>query len=159
MEKKDYLRKRHHPSWIVLFLLFFNQCLLNPIVREILELDLEKNNHNDFKSLLLLGGLIDRSIPTATVTPSVGNIILANSSLKVVFSKSMEPNSLSATLGTRLSATWTQTSLPNDTANLSGNISVGTNTFVLDAKDSLGISLTQVIGTYVVLSSDTKFIM
>ncbi len=68
----------------------------------------------------------------------------------------MEPSSLSATLGTTLNASWSQTSFPNDTVLLTGTFPLGTNNFVLDAKDSLGIGLTQVNGTYLVLNSNTK---
>ncbi|MCZ8156378.1 MAG: hypothetical protein O9264_09695 [Leptospira sp.] len=156
MDRNQHITKNPNRRWFLLFFLILNQCLLNPVVRDALDLDQEKNRQNFFNSLLLLDGLLDRSIPTATVTPSLGNILLSSSSLKVVFSKTMEPGSLSSTLGTSLSATWTQTFLPNDTATLSGPIPVGYATFVLDAKDSLGQSLTQITGTYLVLNSNTN---
>jgi hypothetical protein len=141
-------------------LLIFNKYLLNPVVQDVLNLNEGKNSSSILRNLLAIGAIsppsIDLSLPMATVTPALGNIILSNSSIKVVFSKSMEPSSIIATLGTSLTASWTQTSFQKDTVTFSGSIPIGSNSFVLDGQDTLGISLTKITGTYTVLAANTN---
>ncbi len=159
---------------ILSFLLLFNQCLYNPIVKEVLDLEKDAKRNKSLNSFLLNATLglplfgsdisatsteptaSDSQTPTAEITPSLGNIILGNTSIKVVFSKSMDPNSLSATLGTNLTASWSKTSLSDDTVTLSASIPLGSNSFILNAKDVNGKDLTEIKGTYIVLSSNTN---
>ncbi|WP_244594320.1 DUF1565 domain-containing protein [Leptospira ryugenii] len=141
---------------ILLLFLLLQHCMFNPIVREILNLDPNNAKDDILNTLLLLAFVTDRSIPTATITPSTGNIILSNSTIHVVFSKTMDPSTLSATLGSSLSSTWSHTKVLNDTVSLSGNLPVGKITFRLDAKDTFGQSITQINGTYLVLNSNTS---
>ncbi|TGK87721.1 hypothetical protein EHQ24_00435 [Leptospira noumeaensis] len=148
-------RKNGRVSFLFVFLLICFQfhCLLNPIVRELLELDPSKKNDKLFQLGILLG--LYRG-PTATITPSVGFVILANTQIRVVFNRSMNPASLSASLGIPLSQSWSDTYTTNDTVTLSGSIPVGTNTFQLDGADANGFRLTTIIGSYTVLTSNTN---
>ncbi|TGK88315.1 hypothetical protein EHQ23_05630 [Leptospira bourretii] len=148
-------RKNGRVSFLFVFVLICFQfhCLLNPIVREILDLDPTKKN-DKLKQLGLLLGLYGS--PTAAITPSLGNVILANSKIQIVFNRTMNPNSLTATLGVNLTPVWSDTYVANDTVVLSGSIPVGTHSFILDVTDSLGIHLSPVSGNYTVLAANTN---
>lgn len=148
-------RKIPKVSFLFIFVLLFLQihCLLNPIVRELLDLDPTQKN-DKLKQLGLLLGLYGS--PTATVSPSLGNVILANTKIRIVFSRSMVPDLFSATLGSKLTPVWSDSYSANDTVVLSGPIPVGTYSFILEATDPLGIHITPVIGNYTVLSSNTN---
>ncbi|EOQ97638.1 hypothetical protein LEP1GSC195_0236 [Leptospira wolbachii serovar Codice str. CDC] len=122
-------------------------------MREILELDRSKKENQLQNLWLLLGNLPG---PEATITPSVGNVILSNAQIRVVFNRSMDTGSLSATLGIQLTPTWSDTVTVNDTVTLSGSIPTGTTPFRLDAMDTSGIRLTTINGFYTVLSSNTN---
>ncbi|WP_165782542.1 hypothetical protein [Leptospira meyeri] len=148
-------RKSPKSSFLLVIVLIFIQfhCLLNPIVKELLEFDPSKKKDH-LKNLTLLLGLYGG--PSATITPSLGNIILSNTEIRVVFNRSIIPDSFSANLGIQLNAVWSETYSPNDTVVLSGPIPVGTYSFLLDATDFLGIHLAPLNGTYTVLSSNTN---
>ncbi|PJZ44938.1 DUF1565 domain-containing protein [Leptospira brenneri] len=152
------MRKRNkfqNPIRLLIFLSLLVQfhCLLNPIVREFLEFDLSKKN-NQLRNLGLLFGLFTG--PNANITPSLGNVILANAQIRVIFNRSMDPNSLSANLGIQLTPVWSETFSQNDTVTLSGSIPTGVTPFQLDATDTFGIRMTTVTGSYVVLNSNTN---
>ncbi|MCW7468124.1 hypothetical protein [Leptospira kanakyensis] len=140
---------------ILVFVLIFVQfhCLLNPIVREILDLDPSKKKNNLLQLSILLGLY---GGPSATITPSVGFVILADTKIRVVFNRSMNPTSLTAILGIPLNQTWSDTFVANDTVVLSGSLPVGKNSFQLDGSDSNGFRLATVTGTYTILAANTN---
>lgn len=148
-------RKNPRFTFLFVFVLICFQfhCLLNPIVRELLDLDPSKKKDNLFNVSILLGLY---GGPSATITPSLGFVILANTKIRVVFNRSMNPDSLSATLGIPLGQTWSDTYAVNDTVVLSGTIPLGTNTFLLDGADANGFPLPTIIGSYTVLASNTN---
>lgn len=147
----QFLKHKHLLVFFAILIQF--HCLLNPVVREILELDISKKD-DKLRNLELLLSLL--SGPRATITPTVGNVILANTQIRVVFNRSMDQTSVTATLGTNLSQTWSDTNSSNDTVTLSGSIPIGTQTFQLDGSDQAGFRMTTVTGIYTVLSSNTN---
>ncbi|PKA10385.1 hypothetical protein CH372_19675 [Leptospira meyeri] len=152
MRNKNVFFKISQLSIIFLILVQFH-CLLNPVVREILDLE-KSRKENQLRNLWLLFGFLPG--PVATITPSLGNVILANQQIRVLFDRSMDPSSLSATLGTQLTPNWSDTASVNDTVTLSGSIPTGNTPFQLDARDSNGIQLTTINGFYTVLTSNTN---
>ncbi|MCW7487414.1 hypothetical protein [Leptospira meyeri] len=152
MRNKNIFFKISQLSIIFLILVQFH-CLLNPVVREILDLE-KSRKENQLRNLWLLFGFLPG--PVATITPSLGNVILANQQIRVLFDRSMDPSSLSATLGTQLTPNWSDTASVNDTVTLSGSIPTGNTPFQLDARDSNGIQLTTISGFYTVLTSNTN---
>ncbi|EMY68472.1 hypothetical protein LEP1GSC199_1460 [Leptospira vanthielii serovar Holland str. Waz Holland = ATCC 700522] len=154
MRNKNVFLKVPRLLFFFLILIQFH-CLLNPIVREILDLDLSRKN-DKLRDMGFLLSLLTGTGPRATITPSVGNIILSNAQILVVFNRSMNPSSVSASLGTQLTQIWSDTNSTNDTVTLSGSIPTGTLPFLLDASDSLGLRMTTVTGSYTVLTSNTN---
>ncbi|MDF3818995.1 right-handed parallel beta-helix repeat-containing protein [Leptospira sp. 96542] len=138
---------------LILVLFFQFNCFYNPIVRKLLELDSPKNNEELWKFLPLLY----LATPLETrISPSVGNVIRSDTQIQVVFNRSMDTGSFSASLGTPLNGIWSQTVVQNDTVTLSGNYPIGNQTFLIEGNDIHGIKLLPIRGIYTILSSSTN---
>ncbi|ABZ95214.1 Hypothetical protein LBF_2733 [Leptospira biflexa serovar Patoc strain 'Patoc 1 (Ames)'] len=140
--------------FLLLITLFFQaNCLYNPIVREVLELDGQGKKDEYLKYLPFFLG---PSSIGARMTPTLGNLIRTDSQIHVVFNRSMDPESFSAILGSSLTTVWSDTFQSNDTVTLTGNHPLGIITFTMDAKDSNGNQMQTITGNYTVVSTNTN---
>lgn len=104
---------------------------------------------------------LDTTAPTASLTPSSGATLTAESSIVIQFSESMSRASISigGTGASGVAQSWSTTSETDDTLTLTGNwVDGDSNTITVDGSDLSSNAMIQELATYHILGNDVVYV-